>query len=381
MAITLLAVVGYTYRLDMQKLADRLLEEHAAGNNLSAQGSYPPLAQAAPATAPDAKPSGDRIAKELATGHDPSTQTSRPSPESFKTAESQKSPEAPNGPKSASNFVDSGSHYYNQQEYDKAIADYSEAIRFDPSDAATFSYRGKSYDALQKYDKAIADYTEAIRLDPNYAFAFYHRGIAYYHKKDFDRAIADYTQAIRLEPNYALAFYNRGIAKRSKGDPAGGESDIKAATAIDPNVVPPESKPGVPPVKIKTGIVRRKAKGNLVAQLKIEADANDYAIKLVDKKSSTEVLMFLVAANQTFETKVPLGTYRILAATGSVWYGEELLFGASTRYLVLQQLGGEDEFQFTFKNHTYYGHDLHLRPALDGTLSSVPTTSNEFQQR
>ena len=48
-------------------------------------------------------------------------------------------------------------------------------------------------------DKAIADYTEAIRIDPARADAFCGRGMAYAREADFDKAIADYTEAIRLE--------------------------------------------------------------------------------------------------------------------------------------------------------------------------------------
>ena len=50
------------------------------------------------------------------------------------------------------------------------------------------------------YDRAIADYDEAIRLDPRYAVAYYNRGVAYCDKGDYDRAIADYNEAIRLDP-------------------------------------------------------------------------------------------------------------------------------------------------------------------------------------
>src|SRR5262244_2068669 len=68
------------------------------------------------------------------------------------------------------------------------------------------------------YDRAIADYNEAIRLVPADAPAFFGRGNAYASKGDRDRAIADYSEAIRLDPKYAFAFNNRGIAYAIKGD-------------------------------------------------------------------------------------------------------------------------------------------------------------------
>src|SRR5215813_12851926 len=147
-----------------------------------------------------------------------------------------------------------------------------------------------------------------------------------------------------------------------------------------------DSKPALVPVQIKTGIIRRKGRGNQVGPLKIEADAGNYAIKLADKKSNAEVLMVFIGANQTFETKVPLGTYRILGASGDVWYGEKSLFGPSTSYFVLRRssgvsFAGDDEFQFTLKGNTYHGHHIQLRKSVGGNLSTEAIKPDEFQQQ
>ena len=101
--------------------------------------------------------------------------------------------------------------------YDKAIADYTEAIRLDPKFAEAYYNRGVAYENKGEYDKAIADYTEAIRLDPKYAEAYNSRGFAYGNKGEHDKAIADYTEAIRLDPKYANAYYNRGVRLREEG--------------------------------------------------------------------------------------------------------------------------------------------------------------------
>ena len=66
--------------------------------------------------------------------------------------------------------------------------------------AIAYFNRGVACKADGDGDRAIADYTEAIRLDPKLAIAYYERGIAYHALGDFDRAIADYTEAIRLDP-------------------------------------------------------------------------------------------------------------------------------------------------------------------------------------
>src|SRR5271166_653700 len=73
------------------------------------------------------------------------------------------------------------------------------------SEAEPAYQRGNSYAFKDKHDKAIAEFTEAIRLEPRFAQAFYKRGNSYADKKEYDKAIADYAQAIRLDPKNAYA--------------------------------------------------------------------------------------------------------------------------------------------------------------------------------
>ena len=96
--------------------------------------------------------------------------------------------------------------------------------------------RGVEYNNKGDYDRAIADYNEAIPLDPKDPHARNDRGESYRHKGDYDRAIVDYTEAIRLDPKYAPAHYNRGLAKRAKGDTAGDDADVATAKQLDPKV-------------------------------------------------------------------------------------------------------------------------------------------------
>ena len=63
-----------------------------------------------------------------------------------------------------------------------------------------------TYYDQREYDRAVADFDQAIRLDPKDAFAYYNRGIAQYGRLDFDRAIADFDQAIKLDAKIALAY-------------------------------------------------------------------------------------------------------------------------------------------------------------------------------
>ena len=125
----------------------------------------------------------------------------------------------PAGPRNlAKAYGRRGYAYQAKGNRDKAIADYTEAIRLDPKDSVAHCDRGRAYGSKGEYDKAIADCTEAIRLDPKYADAYCSRGCAYGRKGGYDKEIADCTEAIRLNPKDAVAYYNRGYAYGYNGE-------------------------------------------------------------------------------------------------------------------------------------------------------------------
>ena len=82
---------------------------------------------------------------------------------------------------------------------DDAIALFGRAIAKEPH-ACDYLGRGNSWYGKGKNEKAIADYTAAIRLDPKCVWAYWDRAGAYVIKGNLDRAIADLTKAIGLDP-------------------------------------------------------------------------------------------------------------------------------------------------------------------------------------
>ena len=78
--------------------------------------------------------------------------------------------------------------------------------------ATEYFNRGNAHIENGEHDRAIADYTEAIRIKPDYAKAYTIVASPTLTKGEHDRAIADYTEAIRIKPDYAEAYHNRGVA-------------------------------------------------------------------------------------------------------------------------------------------------------------------------
>jgi tetratricopeptide (TPR) repeat protein len=61
--------------------------------------------------------------------------------------------------------------------------------------------RGRAFLAKKEYDRAIADYDQAIRLEPDYAKALYWRGKAKQAKGDVAGGNADVGAAEKIDPN------------------------------------------------------------------------------------------------------------------------------------------------------------------------------------
>ena len=98
--------------------------------------------------------------------------------------------------------------------------------------AIAFTNRGLAYKSKGQWDRAIADFSEAIRLKPDFDTAFNNRGNAYYGKGIFDRAIKDYDEAIHLNPDNGQTFANRGLTYEKKGVPTQSLLDFKRAHAL-----------------------------------------------------------------------------------------------------------------------------------------------------
>ena len=58
--------------------------------------------------------------------------------------------------------------------------------------AEEFFEQGKKYTSVENADKAIDNYSKAIKINPKFAKAYNNRGIAYIWKKKYDLAIADF---------------------------------------------------------------------------------------------------------------------------------------------------------------------------------------------
>jgi tetratricopeptide (TPR) repeat protein len=117
---------------------------------------------------------------------------------------------------------------------DKALADFTAAIRLDARNALAHALRARCYLELKEYTRALADCTEAIRLDRSCAPAYVARGRLSMLAREPEAAIRDFTEALSLEPGSARAFYYRGLTQAEQGRMTQARADLEKALQLDP---------------------------------------------------------------------------------------------------------------------------------------------------
>ncbi|AKG24329.1 tetratricopeptide repeat protein [Calothrix sp. 336/3] len=107
---------------------------------------------------------------------------------------------------------------YQNQDFSRAIATYTDILEIQQQDANIYYHRGLAYLAVAEYEKAILDFLHSLNLNPHAPQVYNQMGIARYHLSDYSGAIADFSQAIILSPDHISFWKNRGDTYYLIGD-------------------------------------------------------------------------------------------------------------------------------------------------------------------
>jgi tetratricopeptide (TPR) repeat protein len=105
-----------------------------------------------------------------------------------------------------------------QQQGEAAIAACTQAIgsgRFSGGElAGIYDNRAIELRESGEFDRAIADYSEALRIDDALTGAYTGRGLAYEGKAELEKAKADYRRALTLQATYNDAAWAQDTARQ-----------------------------------------------------------------------------------------------------------------------------------------------------------------------
>lgn len=121
-----------------------------------------------------------------------------------------------------------------------AVEDCTEAIRLRPKYAEAYYNRGRGYLGRREFDRAIADFSEAARLDPNMtercnmklAEVYLGRGLSNFERGKYDEAIADYTMALQYDPEEPETYKVRARAYQRMDDEKKADADLAQAMSL-----------------------------------------------------------------------------------------------------------------------------------------------------
>lgn len=166
----------------------------------------------------------------------------------------------------ANTLSNRGSVYGSLNLTDKAIDDFTEAIKYNKLDSQLYYNRGLVYSRQKKFKYSLADFNTAVKLNPDFKEAYlargdtykkigqaekskrdflkagklaqtdvlYNQGVKYFQTKNYTEAVNCFSKSINSNPDSKESYNMRGLAYIHKGNPAKALSDFNKAIKIDP---------------------------------------------------------------------------------------------------------------------------------------------------
>lgn len=141
---------------------------------------------------------------------------------------------------SAENYYKLGNYERINENYDKAVEYYTEAIEQKSDYEDAYICRGIAYWGLGKFKESIEDYDKGILLNPKNDVLYYNRGISYNDlgkkektKEYFTKAVESYNKAIELSPEKAMYYSNCGNSYSNLGEEKKAIENYNKALEID----------------------------------------------------------------------------------------------------------------------------------------------------
>lgn len=133
-------------------------------------------------------------------------------------------------------FYARGKNYYWLDDYNRALADFDDALKLRPQVPAILAQRGEAYHKLGEFDEAMKDFNAALQLDPLFPDAWQGRSRVFWSQKRFNEALQDIENALKLQPHDAYNLWNKGRLLLRLKDYSKAASSIKRASELRPEV-------------------------------------------------------------------------------------------------------------------------------------------------
>ena len=100
--------------------------------------------------------------------------------------------------------------YYEIQQYQKSITDYSHVLAIDSLDKSAILWRGRAHEKMGLKKEAQRDFDAYVHIESGGTAEQYHsRGLFYYTRGNFELAEQALSKSIELDPNYEPSYFFR----------------------------------------------------------------------------------------------------------------------------------------------------------------------------
>jgi tetratricopeptide (TPR) repeat protein len=133
-------------------------------------------------------------------------------------------------------YIGRGQHYYEKNDYDRAIEDFNRAIPLQPKWLQlAYGNRANAYAMKGDDDKAVDSYSVAISLDKNYSAAFAGRALIYEKMGEIEKARADFNSALRVKSTFQDEKWAKDTARKHLDDLASNSSSSRQSSPSQPS--------------------------------------------------------------------------------------------------------------------------------------------------
>mmetsp|Transcript_40977 Transcript_40977/g.98817 ORF Transcript_40977/g.98817 Transcript_40977/m.98817 type:complete len:788 (+) Transcript_40977:134-2497(+) len=122
-----------------------------------------------------------------------------------------------------------------QKEHETALVFFGRSLQLNPSFTYTHTLSGYEYMANEDFDKAVACFRNAIRLDERHYNAWYGLGAIYHRQEKYDLAEYHFQRAVAINSQSSVLRCNLGMSQYSNGKALQALDTLAEAFRLDPN--------------------------------------------------------------------------------------------------------------------------------------------------
>uniref|UniRef100_A0A7S4N5K4 Uncharacterized protein n=1 Tax=Odontella aurita TaxID=265563 RepID=A0A7S4N5K4_9STRA len=120
------------------------------------------------------------------------------------------------------------------KEHETALTFFRRSVRLDPTFTYSHTLSGHEYVANEDFDKAVQCYRDALRSDGRHYNAWYGLGAIYYRQEKYDLAEYHFRRALSVNPQSSVLHCHLGMALHANGKPYEALDALAGAFRLDP---------------------------------------------------------------------------------------------------------------------------------------------------